>query len=305
MNLQEQYKLACTTLIPEVTAQEVRCRAEQTKVTHRHKAYLPVLAAAVAVLLLVSAAAAGVAGGWLAALIPNAESVSEFDEATLTPQSTVTLNEVEYTVDNLLAEGNTVFLRVTTKAAPGRNAGELPWSRIRFALSDKDDDFYSGFNATARRLDDGSDPSVHIGLYFFALDYPPTVCAGKQARLLLIDPQTGEETHCLAEFTIPPTDRRSVTLSDGSTAELGSYSLQIYGDTYYGGLLSEKTGVMLKDGTFVAFSTTGGSGTAVTAGTGEPSPEDGNVFNGLYERAVDPKEISAIVLDDTVLTVEP
>ena len=308
MTRQEQYKQACEALQPEVTAEDIYQRAEREETgRHRRRAYLPALVAAVLVLLIGSVAAAGIAGGWLTPLVQNAEDYPGFEDTVEFYDSTVEFNGIQYTLDKVLAENNSVFFQVTAKAEPDKLAKMMPFSYFAFEGNWLPGYEQFGFNGTSRRLDDGSDPSVQVILYYADLDVPKSDSAGRQLRLMLRDPETGE---CApwAEFTTNDGAVREVTLIDGSIAELGSFSLQIRGNAFfriweeYPRADDDLGGVILKDGTVVHFIAGGGTGTDAINGI---AVEEDGLENDLYECAVDPYDIVQIYYGDLHYKILP
>ena len=306
MTNQEHYKLACEALQPETSAEDIYQRAERnTTERHRSRAYLPALIAAVVALLVLTVGAVGLSGGWLTSLVQNAEDYPGFEDTVEFYDSTVEFNGIQYTLDKVLAENNSVFFQVTAKAEPDKLARMMPFSYFAFEGNWLPGYDLIGFNGTARRLDDGSDPSVQVMLYYADLDVPKSDSAGRQLRLMLRDPETGE---CApwAEFTTNDGAVREVTLIDGSVAELGSFSLQIRGNAFFRIWeeypTDEMGGVILKDGTVVHFIAGGGTGT--DAINGVPVEEDG-LENDLYECAVDPYDIVQIFYGDLHYKILP
>ena len=320
--------------MPDSCAQQIRSALDQGAVTPKKPRRLllrSLIAAAIAACLLLSVAAAGLSKGWLDDFLGESETVEHVQELDITAN----FREQEVTLERLLMDGPFLYLQVSLRTQGDVNAAEVfesfyeypetsPKDRVSLHIANgmlvlplsehgKEQtglEFLS-VGAPARsfrlsRLDDGSDINFcSYTMQFLILDLPADY-EGLKLRLRLEGQRTWypdggdrwdtqERQVFLLEEEITLTDvaAREAQMEDGCAVKLHSLGVQIHGrdfaDVAKG---AQEWGVVLRDGTKIPF-----NNSYLTRDYYEEAAQ-WSLFS--LSRMVDPAEVSAIYLDQTL-----
>ena len=320
--------------MPDECAQQIRSALAQGAVTPKKPRRLllrSLIAAAIAACLLLSVAAAGLSKGWLDDFLGESETVEHVQELDITAN----FREQEVTLERLLMDGPFLYLQVSLRTQGDVNAAEVfesfyeypetsPKDRVSLHIANgmlvlplsehgKEQtglEFLS-VGAPARsfrlsRLDDGSDINFcSYTMQFLILDLPADY-EGLKLRLRLEGQRTWypdggdrwdtqERLVYLLEEEITLTDvaAREAQMEDGCAVKIHSLGVQIRGrdfaDVAKG---AQEWGVVLADGTKVPF-----NNFYLTRDYYEEAAQ-WSLFS--LSRIVDPAEVSAVYLDQTL-----
>lgn len=272
MTEHEQYRLAFSALQTQTTPDQILQRAEQAKgvITVKRK-LIPILAAAILLLLMGTVAAAEMQTHWLSKLLGNVESHPEISENIENPGVSNTVDGTTYSIDRLLAEGRTVYWQLTKTRRDGApvepiEAGESP---ILILKDGAGLDLPIGFSVAVRRLDDGSNPSTCTLLYQATVTAPELsgeALAGM--TLSLTQTRNGRPSAADAaagavpvipvlslETVIRPYPLREATVAENIGLNIGRLCIEVQGLGLWGGdfetaaqNLSCDCALVLKDG---------------------------------------------------------
>ena len=260
MTEHERYKQVFAALDTGVTPDQVRAAAEAGKgektMKHRRALRLVLIAAAVLILLVGSVAAAGISQGWLLPALSNAGVDSALLDKVMHPAVSTVVGDERWTVDELLVEGNHVFLQYTRESLDGSPIPDHPeggdW--VLF-LMDKDGiRMNDAQGSTGYLTDDTGDPARRVELMCFDLWLEGQEPDWENTSLLVyLDKDWIGRTRLRKLMYSAPVGEplyRKAVLEDGRPVQIGRFSLELDPTGLAEALTPETVfSVLLSDGT--------------------------------------------------------
>lgn len=322
--------------MPDDCAQRIRTElsqhAKQPTKSHR-LLYRSLIAAAIVACFLLTVTAAGLCKGWLDDYVGNSDAAENVQELNLTAR----YQDQELTLERLLMDGPFLYLQVSLRTQGDVNAAQLfecfydqPETSVKdrvsmdlangmilLPLSERGKELTGqealSIGSPARyyhlsRLDDGSDPNFcSYTMQFLIIDLPADY-EGLELYLRLEGQrswtrdrnrwETEERRIILLEEEIVLTDAkaREATMVSGCPVKIHSLGIQVHGTDFAAAAKgAEEWGVLLADGTKVSF-----NNSWLTQNYYEEAAQ-WNLFS--LSRIVDPDEVIAIYLDQTVYSM--
>ena len=309
MTEHERYRQAFANLDTRVTPEQVRAAAEAGKgeiiMKHRRPLRLVLIAAAVLILLVGSVAAAGISQGWLLPALSNAGVDNALLEKVMHPAVSADVGNERWTVDELLIEGNHVFMQYTRESLDGSPLPEIAeggdWALYLMDENGIRRNDVQG--STGYLTDDAGDPARRVELEGFELYSEGEEPDWEHTTLLIyLDRDWIGRTRLRTLIYSAPVEAplyREAALEDGRTVKLGRFSLELDPTGLAADLQPETDfSVLLSDGTEVK----GGISSGVA------SPElgliSGEPVRVVFRQIIDPEAVTAIRVNGETYPVD-
>lgn len=296
MTEHERYTEAFARLDTGVTPAQVRALAELRKGTitmkHRRPLRIVLIAALVLLLLAGSVTAAGVSGGWLLPALSNAGMNSALLEKVMHPAVSATVGNERWTVDELLIEGNTVFIQYTRESLDGSPLPEHPEGADWLVYwMDADGTNLSDMEgSTGYVTEDSGDPTRQVELRSFDFYLDGREPDWEHTTLLLYLDKGALFPRLMFSAPVGTPLYRSAALEDGTPVKIGRFTLEL-DPTGITRNMDADFAVVLADGTTVE----GGGASGID------SPEQGLVPDCTLQislrQIIDPAEVTALVIN--------
>lgn len=296
MNEHERYKEAFARLDTRVTPAQIRALAEAEKgeitMKRRRPLRVALIAALIVLLLAGTVTAAGIRGGWLLPALSNAGIDSELLEKVMHPAVSATVGKERWTIDELLIEGNVIFLQYTRESLDGspipEHAEQVDW--LPYLLDETGMHLSDTWSSTGYLTDDTGDPSRRVELRSieFYLDGQEPDWANAKVLLYLDDGSLLPKLMYAAPVGTPL--YRNALLADGTPVKIGRVSMELDPTGITRDLDASYT-VILSDGT--EFDCGGGMGIA----SPELGLEPGSTVQIELRRIIDPDAVVAIAIN--------
>lgn len=302
MTEHERYRQAFAALDTEVTPDQVRALAEVGKgepiMKHRRPLRIALIAAAALLLLAGSVTAAGVSGGWLLPALSNAGVNSALLEKVMHPAVSATVGNERWTVDELLIEGNTVFMQYTRESLDGSPLPEHPegadW--LVYLMDENGTSLSDMKGGTGYVTEDSGDPSRRVELRSFDFYLDGREPDWEHTTLLLYLDKGALFPRLMFSAPVGTPLYRSAALEDGTPVNIGRFTLEL-DPTGITRNMDADFAVVLADGTTVE----GGGASGIV------SPEQGLVPGYTLQislrQIINPAEVTALVIDGVVYSV--
>lgn len=296
MNEHERYKQAFAKLDTQVTPAQIRALAEAEKgeitMKRRRPLRVALIAALIVLLLAGTVTAAGIRGGWLLPALSNAGIDSELLEKVMHPAVSTTVGSERWTIDELLIEGNVIFLQYTRESLDGspipEHAEQVDW--LPYLLDETGMHLSDTWSSTGYLTDDTGDPSRRVELRSieFYLEGQEPDWAHAKVLLYLDDGSLLPKLMYTAPVGTPL--YRNAVLADGTPVKIGCVSMELDPTTITRDLDASYS-VILSDGT--EFDCSGGMGIA----SPELGLEPGSTVQIELRRIIDPDAVVAIAIN--------
>lgn len=296
MNEHERYKEAFARLDTRVTPAQIRALAEAEKgeitMKRRRPLRVALIAALIVLLLAGTVTAAGIRGGWLLPALSNAGIDSELLEKVMHPAVSTTVGSERWTIDELLIEGNVIFLQYTRESLDGSPlpefAEQVDW--LPYLLDETGMHLSDTWSSTGYLTDDTVDPSRRVELRSieFYLDGQEPDWANAKVLLYLDDGSLLPKLMYTAPVGTPL--YRNAVLADGTPVKIGRVSMELDPTTITRDLDASYS-VILSDGT--EFDCSGGMGVA----SPKLGLEPGSTVQIELRRIIDPDAVVAIAIN--------
>ena len=296
MNEHERYKQAFAKLDTQVTPAQIRALAEAEKgeptMKRRRLLRVALIAALIVLLLAGSVTAAGIRGGWLLPALSNAGVDSELLKKVMHPAVSATVGQERWTIDELLIEGNVIYMQYTRESLDGSPLPEFPedvhWTP--YLLDENGMHLSDTQGSTGYLTDDTGDPSRRVELmsFDFYLNGREPDWAHASVLLYLDDGSIFPKLMYTAPAGTPL--YRNAVLADGTPVKIGRVSMELDPTGITRDLNASYT-VILSDGT--EFDCGGGMGIA----SPEQGLEPGSTVQIELRRIIDPDAVVAIAIN--------
>lgn len=302
MTEHERYRQAFAKLDTGVTPAQVRALAEAGKgepiMKHRRPLRITLIAAATLLLLAGSVAAAGISGGWLLPALSNAGVAPELLEKVMHPVVSATVGNERWTVDELLIEGNTVFMQYTRESLDGSPLPEHPkgadW--LVYLMDGSGTSLSDVQGSTGYLTEDSGDPSRQVELRSFEFYLNGTEPDWEHATLLLYLDKGSPFPKLMYSAPAGTPLYRSAVLEDGTPVKIGRFTVEL-DPTGITRDPDAECAVILADGTVVE----GGFGMGVAAPEIGLAP--GYTIQISLPQIIDPDDVAALVLEGVTCPV--
>lgn len=293
MTNHERYKEAFAKLDTGVTPAQIRALAEDGKgepiMKHKRALHIALIAALAVLLLAGTVTAAGVSGGWLLPALSNAGVDSALLEKVMHPAVSATVGNERWTVDELLIEGNVVYMQYTRQSLDGSPIPQqqegadwlLYWMDADgTSLSDTQ-------GSTGYLTDDNGDPSRRVELRSFECCLNGREPDWEHTTLLLYLDNASLFPRLMYSAPVGTPLYRTAALEDGTPVKIGRLTLEL-DPTEITRAMDADYAVILSDGTEIVCG--GGMGTA--------SPQQGLTPGSTVQlclpRIIDPAAVTAL-----------
>lgn len=317
MTAHEQYKLAFSVLQTESTpAQVLQRKAASKGVTAMKKRTIWILAAAVFVLLLGTAAACELHSHWLSGMLTNIDDHPEVAERVENVNVSQTVDGTTWTIEDVLTEGRTVFWTLTKTRTDGQpfRLEEEAQESVHLVLLDRNGaDLNVGYSVTTRQLDDGSDPTTCKLLYMaeitgtgaFGDDYEGGtlyLAHTREGEPVRIDGilQTPNVTMVSVETEIKPYPLRETVTQNGVGLNVGRVSVELQGIRLLGKDFEEAAAATMGNSCFLVLKDGRELPVSFSLMLDTGVPEDEQWQGGTLPEIIDPQEAVAFRVGDTI-----
>ena len=302
MTEHERYRQAFAALDTEVTPDQVRALAEVGKgepiMKHRRPLRIALIAAAALLLLAGSVTAAGVSGGWLLPALSNAGVDSALLEKVMHPAVSATVGSERWTVDELLIEGNTVFMQYTRESLDGSPLPAHPegtdW--LVYLMDENGTSLSDMKGGTGYPTQDSGDPSRRVELRSFEFYLNGREPDWAHATLLLYLNKGSLLPKLMFSAPVGTPLYRQAVLEDGTPVRIGRFTLEL-----------DPTGITRSMDTSIAVVLANGATIESGGASGIIEPENGLVPGNTLEirlgRIIDPADVVALQIGGVVYSV--
>ena len=253
---------------------------------------IALIAAVVVLLLAGTVTAAGIRGGWLLPALSNAGVDSELLEKVMHPAVSATVGNERWTVDELLIEGNTVFMQYTRESLDGSPLPHFPedvhWTP--YLLDEIGMRVSSVQGCTGYLTEETGDPTRRTQLLGFDFYLDGEEPDWENATLMLYLDNGSLFPRLMFSAPVGTPLYRSAALEDGTPVKLGRFTLEL-DPTGITRNMEACFGVILTDGTTV----NGGTGAGIASP--EQGLESGHTVQVTLTQIIDPNEVAALVID--------
>lgn len=296
MTEHEQYRQAFAALDTGVTPAQIRALAKVGKgapvMKHKKPLRIALIAAAVLLLLVGSVAAAGISGGWLLPALSNAGVDPALLEKVMHPAVSAAVGEERWTVDELLIEGNTVFMQYTRESLDGSPLPEHPeqgdW--LLYWMDGDGTELSDVQSSTGYLTEDSGDPSRRTELRSFELYLNGREPDWENATLLLYLDKGSLLPRLMFSAPVGTPLSRSAVLENGTPVKLGRFTVEL-DPTALTRDMDAVFAVVLADGSVIE----GGSGMGVAAP--ESGLSAGYTVQITLPQIIDPAAVTALRVD--------
>jgi len=296
MNEHERYKQAFAKLDTQITPAQILALAEvekgETKMKHRRPLRIALVAALIVLLLAGSVTAAGVRGGWLLPALSNAGVDRALLEKVMHPAVSATVGKEHWTVDELLIEGNVIFMQYTRESLDGSPLPEFPedvhWTP--YLLDENGMRLSNVQGSTGYLADDTGDPSRRVELMSFDFYLDGQEPDWEHASLMLYLDDGSLFPKLMFSAPVGTPLYRSAALEDGTPVKIGRFTMEL-DPTGITRDLDASYAVILSDGT--EFDCSDGMGIA----SPELGLEPGSTVQINLRRIIDPDAVVAIAIN--------
>ena len=303
MTERERYKQAFAALDTGLSPAQIRAAAEAGKgaltMKHRRPLRIVLIAALVVLLLAGSVTAAGISVGWLLPALSNAGVDPVLLEKVTHPAVSAKVGNERWTVDELLIEGNTVFMQYTRESLDSSPLPEHP-KRAHWLLYWMDGDgtrLNDGQGGTGYVTEDSGDPARRVELQSFDFLLDGREPDWENTTLLLYLDSGSLFPKLMFSAPAGTPLYRNAVLEDGTPVRIGRFTLEL-DPTGITRDMDASFAVILADGTVVDSSGT----------SGIESPEQGLVPGYTLQislrQIIDPAQVVALRINGTSCPVK-